>query len=141
MKAYHIMMFLLIFNLFGLTMQAIGLYNFGATSDDRIVLRSGYDLLVNLAGYTILALVGGIVIGAIIGNFLKILKSGQSYVYGVFTAVFWESYVATLVYVRNIMGGLTVEIIYVYIIFTAIVGYIFAIGLFQMVVGGFKSYE
>lgn len=140
MKAYHIMMFLLIFNLFGLVIRTgLGIYDLsGATADSRITL--GADLLTTLATFTILGLVGGVVAGAIIGNLLKIEKSAQGYVYGFFTSFFWTSYGATLQFI-NTMIPADAGTIWVYVIFTGIIGYIFAAGLFQMVTGGWKTYE
>jgi len=96
-------------------------------------------LLWKLAGQTIFMAVTAIMAGAIIGSILKLEDSYQAFVYGSITSIFWTSYIQSIAVFWNISNSIPGGII-ILILITAIVAYVFLVGLFQMVTGGWKGY-
>jgi len=142
MKAYHIMMFLFIFNLFMYAVDTgLGIYDLGYSNSFFAISTTDPDVfLEQVATKTIAVVAAALASAAIIGGLLHVQKSSQAVVYGAFTAVFWLSFISTLT-VFNTIVSKYVNIIWIFGIFTAIVGFIFLAGLYQMVTGGWKSYE
>ena len=157
MRAYHIMMFLLVFNLMIWAVDTgLGIYdidfsggddynpeNVQEAADAKGTDYTSHGLLATIAGTSIILIAGTLVAGAIIGNILRIEKASQAYVYGAFTAVFWTSYLSA----AGVLWSMTTTLSGAYgawvvlMIITAVIAYVFVVGLFQMVTGGWKSYE
>jgi len=150
MKAYQILIFLLIFNMMiwavdaGLHIYDLNFSGLDPETEDADLGEkyTAHGLLASVAGISIILVVGSLVSGAIIGSIIRVEKASQAYVYGAFTAVFWFSYTQAINVFWNITSVLTHSFgaLVVVIIFTAVIGYIFLVGLFQMVTGGWKSY-
>ena len=153
MKAYHVMMFLLIFNvMLWIITIGLGLYNlgyqldydiedddYGTVNETTKMQRKQNALLWRLTGQTIFMAVTAILAGAVIGSFFNIQRASQAYVYGAITSVFWTTYGSTFSVFYTISSSVPGGII-ILILFTAIIAYVFLVGLFQMVTGGWKSY-
>ena len=154
MKAYYIMMYILIFNIM-LWIVTVGLglssnVNYSSIDPTDIQVDTTKNeteqmkekqnaLLWKLAGQTIFMAVTAIMAGAIIGSILKIEDSYQAFVYGSITSIFWTSYIQSIAVFWNISNSIPGGII-ILILITAIVAYVFLVGLFQMVTGGWKGY-
>lgn len=153
MKAYHLMLYLFIFNMFFWTVtEGLGIFNTSANVDENFNLststnQSTWTTALGLIGkFTMLGSYGGIVLlagalagGAMIGYF----TSGQAshgIVYGLFSFFFWTGTGNTLTLFYNLSGG-HIGALYVLTIFGMIIGIVFVVGLFQMVTGGWKTYE
>lgn len=143
MKAYEILMFLLLFNLVMWGFGALGIFNleYGyITPPDND--ESGLGLLATIAGVTIEALIISLTSYAIIGYITKARPSPANAIYGLFSGLFWTSYLNAIIVFKNMAKSLPTGVTLVPLaIFTAIVGYVFIIGLSQMVTGGWKSYK
>jgi len=153
MKAYHILMFLFLFNLmFWVITAGLGIYDVGVNTDPGfdlseeienptsvgLGLLSVFTMFGNAAA-TIIGLSLAIAGGAMLG-FLFAGQGSQGIVYGLFGYFFWASFSNTL----NVFWALSlnsVGILYVIVPFTMVVGVIFVVGLFQMVTGGWKGHE
>jgi len=152
MKAADILLYLFIFNMFiWIITSGLNIYNFTAEvnpeyqMDDVYTANSLPEVLIqqvsmfNIQWTGMAALVGAVVFGAMIGVFTS-GQGAQGAVYGAFTAFFWGSLIKTF----GVFYSLTSQVpgtIYVFVIFGAIAGIIFMIGLFQMVTGGWKSFK
>jgi len=153
MKAYHIMVFLFIFNMFFWVVTAgLGIYSSPASGD------SGFDLSDEAANPTdiglgllsvfslfgnVYATIGGLAIALSGGAMLGIFTAGQGsqgIVYGLFSYFFWSAMSNTFTVFYN-LANQHIGAMYVVVIFVMIIGVIFVAGLFQMVTGGWKSHE
>jgi len=155
MKAYHILLFLFIFNMFfWVTTVGLGLYNM----EEEYGINPGFDLSDSSADITTIGLgvlsifsitghaavdmaffTGALVLAAGIGWTVS-QQSTQGVVYGLFGWMFWTSFKNTMTLFYNI--SLASEgVLFIILIFTMIVGVVFVVGLFQMVTGGWKSFE
>ena len=146
MKAYNIMMFILVFNLFlWIVTIGIGIYDLSYSGispeapNDATTEEKENALLSRIGGTTLAVAVGSIVSGAIIGSILKVEKASQAFVYGAITSVFWITYLQSVGVFWNISSSVPGGII-ILILITAVIAYVFLVGLFQMVTGGWKSY-
>ena len=153
MKAYNIMMFVLIFNLFLWIVTSIGIYTLGfegglqldeskidTSMDEAEQMEQRQNLLLwQLAGTTLWMVVGTIMAGAIIGGIFKVQDSYQAIVYGAITSIFWVSYYQSMRIFWGISSAVPGGII-ILILITAVIVYIFLVGLFQMITGGWKGY-
>jgi ABC-type amino acid transport system permease subunit len=151
MKAYHIMMFLLIFNvMLWIISIGLGIYDLGYQSD--IVREDGMDfgdesdinarqnaLLNRITNTTLAMALSSILGGAIIGLIAKEMRASQYFVYSSITSVFWITYINTFTIFLSISESIPGGIL-ILTLFTAIIVYIFLVGLYQMVTGGWKSY-
>ena len=150
MKAYQIMMFLLIFNLMVWTVDTgLSIYDLDYSDGGKITPESDetltaeeqqYGLLWSVAKISIAAIVISIMGAAIIGGIFHIEKASQSFVYGAFTALFWISYLQAATVLWAISASVAYAGLIVLAIVSAFIGYVFVVGLFQMVTGGWKSY-
>jgi len=155
MKAYHIMMYLLLFNLFfWVITTGLGIYNTGVGVDEDFDLSDEAENptdIINTLGIigvftmfhdvasTMVGLGVAIAGGAMIGYFTA-GQGAAGVVYGLFGYFFWSAMSNTMTVFYNISNS-SGTVLYVIIIFGMIVGAIFAVGLFQMVTGGWKSLE
>lgn len=155
MKAYHIMMFMLIFNLFFWVVTAgIGIYvapvsgdsdfdlsdktDQGAWTGDGMGIINVFTLFNNkIASVFILAstIAGAALIGWVVSQ-----QAPQGIVYGFFAYFFWSSMSNTFTVFYN-MANQNIGVMYVLAIFGMLIAVIFVIGLFQMVTGGWKAHE
>jgi ABC-type methionine transport system permease subunit len=108
-------------------------------SEEEQMKEKQNALLWELTGQTIFMAVVAIMAGAVIGSILKLEDSYQAYVYGAITSIFWTSYIRSIAVFWNISNSIPGGII-ILILITAIVAYVFLVGLFQMVTGGWKGY-
>jgi len=151
MKAYHILMFLLIFNMFfWVVTVGLGIYNVDASTAGGFDLSGktqsnmGYGIL-SVASITgnvaldIVAFVGLLVLAATVGWVVS-QQAPQGLVYGVFSWFFWSSFKSSMTIFWSLSNS-SPGVLYVIIIFGMIAGGIFAVGLYQMVTGGWKSFE
>lgn len=150
MKAFHILIFLLIFNMFFWTVTVgLGIYNVDYSGNE------GFDLSgknSNNIGYGILAVasitgnhlldIGGfvtlLVIAAAVGWVVS-QASVQGLVLGTFTWFFWSSFINSMSLLYNISNA-NIGVSYVIIIFGMIAGAIFAAGLFQLATQGWRNF-
>jgi len=153
MKAYHVMLFMLLFNMmFWVITAGIGIYNIEYNTDPGFNLSGQVDnpatigtgilgifTLFNNPVLTIIGLSLAIAGGAMVGIFTA-GQGAQGIVYGLFGYFFWSSFSNTLTVFWNLSSA-NVGILYVVVPFAMVIGVIFAVGLFQMVTGGFKSHE
>ena len=143
MKAYQILMFLLIFNSFVWVVDGgLHIYDLdysGLDPSETSESTEGFFGILT-SGSTIAALAVAIAGGALVGGMLRIQKASQGVVYGAFTAVFWFSYLQAMTILWNISESVPGAGIILLTVMTAVVGYVFVVGLFQMVTGGWKSY-
>ena len=153
MKAYHIMMFLLLFNLFFWTVTAgMGLFDIGIGTDAGFDLSDeaenptnigmgiiGVFTLFHDVASSMIGLGIAIASGAMIG-YLTAGQGAAGLVYGLFGYFFWSATSHTFTVLYNISNA-SGTVLYVLIIFGMIIGIVFAVGLFQMVTGGWKSVE
>jgi len=155
MKAYHIMLFLFIFNMFFWVITAgIAIYEVEYSTDE------GFDLSgdTNPSIWTSLGVLGGVtlfgslyssigLLGAALaaGAMIGIFKSGQAsqgIVYGAFTYFFWSGMGNTFTALYSMVKGpYAIGALYILTIFGMIIAVVFIVGLFQMATGGWKSYE
>ena len=148
MKAYHVMAFLLLFNLSVSLIGAVHIYNMGVSvpedfSQADISTYEGTTGRRNMFDNFLFAIIGGllsgVVWGGIVSYFTKI-PADKSFVYSVFVneyiAMSWS---ATTV-LWNI-GGQYEGVIYLVIIFAIILCVILLAGLMQMPIGGWKAYD
>lgn len=151
MKAYQILLFLFLFNMmFWVLTSGLGIFDIGASpseayniseqAENPTSIEGGFlSLLGMLGGDNIYLLAGALAGGAMLGYFTA-GQGPQGIVYGAFAVFFWTSFFGTLrVFIT--LGQNNIGLLYVLIPFVMIVGVIFVVGLFQMVTGGWKSFE
>jgi len=153
MKAYHIMMFLFIFNLFfWVVTVGLSIYNVpGANTAFDLSDKTNVDAwTVGLGVLGLFSLFGNLYIsiaalavalsgGAMLGIFTA-GQGSQGIVYGLFSYFFWSSTSNTLAVFYN-LSNQHIGALYVLAIFGMIIAVIYVAGLFQMVTGGWKSLE
>jgi len=104
---------------------------------------TGMGLLATIGGASIIVIAGTLAATTVIGGLFKVQRASQAVVYGFFTTIFWYSYVSA----SNVLWSMTSTLsgmygaLVVLMIITAVIAYVFIVGLFQMVTGGWKSYE
>jgi len=161
MKAYHILLFLFIFNMFfWVVTTGLGIYQYTVASDPAFDLSSAgnntsvwtislglISRLTMLKGFVdVFGPTGGIIALAILfsaaamAGYLTAGQAPQGIVYGLFGVFFWTSLGNTLTLLFN-LSNQHIGALYILVIFGMIIGVIFIVGLFQMVTGGWKSYE
>jgi len=159
MKAYQVLMFLLIFNLMVWAVDAgLGIYDLDFSGinppeedyEEDVAAETGkesgdyssHGLLATIGKTSITLIVGLLVAAAIIGTILGKEKAPQAIVYGAFTSVFWMSYLqaAGVIWAMISMTAGAYGALVIMIIISSMIAYVFIVGLFQMVTGGWKSY-
>ena len=152
MKAYQMMMFLIVFNLFfWVVTVGLGIYAIDESVDPGFDLtnkRSAAEIGMGLLAIfsflgsfevSIIALSLAIAGGAMIGIFTA-GQGSQGIVYGLFGYFFWSSTSNTLTVFWNLSNS-SPGVLYVLIILAMIIGLVFVAGLFQMVTQGWKSFD
>ena len=148
MKAYHILMFLFIFNMFLWVLTSVGVYvNFAssyASEDFQDVTQNKNPNLVDAFfgnfGFLSVVTLAGTLAGASIIGLVVAKQAPQGIVYGAFTWLFWTSYIRCMNVFYNISKDIPGGIPILGLI-TVIVAIIFIVGLEQMVTGGWSTYE
>lgn len=155
MKAYQIMLFMFLFNMFFWVVTAgLGFYDVSASTDPGFNLTNapknpdlgiltvftlfGNRFITALGVTSIALLAGGIAVGAMTGVFTA-GQGAQGIVYSLFAYFFWSAMSNTL----QVFYLMSTEpaIVYLLAIFTMIIGVVFVSGLFQMVTGGWRAHE
>lgn len=157
MKAYRILMFLMIFNLFFWTVTApegLNLFNVDVTGEEKfgesMEESKKKPTEIGMGLISVFSMFGGLYLdifalaiavsgGAMIG-FLVSGQGAQGAVYLLFGYFFWASYLKTMTLFYN-LSNTAGEVLYIVFIFSMIVGVVFTVGLFQMVTGGWKGHE
>jgi len=153
MKAYQIMMFLLLFNLSISLVSALNIYNIGIAITNEDYDVEDYDAAVGAGendkivwrfiGATITGMVTGAIAGAVVA-YLTRVPADSGVAYGIFTGTFWGiTYSAVAIFwdiARVPTGGANVGLLMLIFIFVGIIAVIFVTGLLQLIRGGWKSY-
>ena len=148
MKAYHILLFMFIFNMFIWLLTILNIYDlsiyanpsFQPTNNPTQIesyLTSLDFFGIEYSGISLI--VTALVAGSIVSYFTR-TKTSQGVVYGLFSSVFWATYLRTLTVLNNIAKDVPYLPMMLSVI-TIATGIIFVAGLLQMVTGGWKSYE
>jgi len=147
-KAVHIMLFLLLFNLSISLVGVLHIYNIGvdvpedfsqgnienyeSTSARRDIITDFFVLVAE-------SLIFGMVAGSIMTYFTKI-PADKAYVYSVFFTTYWAMAWSSTSIIWS-MGSDNQGVQMVVIVFSIILVSMFMIAIMQMPVGGWKSYE
>lgn len=136
MKAYELMMFLVVFNLMIGILGSLGIFAYGLSTYN--FTRAAIEIVI---GTALLAFFGA----AVLGYFTKSSKSSTLGVaYGLFDTLFWATYIWSLTIIDAILESVEGDFGLkwgLYGIFTVVVGYVFIAGMIQMTSGGWKSYK
>ena len=134
MRAYQILMFMLTVNFGIFIIQSVPIYNMGF---EPLWANSSAILAISVA-----SVFAGLTGGFAVAFFSRNATAMQYSVYIVFSSAFWGLYASTL----YVFDGITSMIFtwqgvnYVlYTGITVIIGLIFAVGLMQMITGGWKG--
>jgi len=152
MKAYQIMMFLLLFNLSVSMISALSIYNIGVAVDEEydvtnyegdVSPRESDIIAWRFLGATLTGLVTGAIAGAVVAYFTRV-PADSGVAYGIFTGTFWGIAYSAIAIFWDIAsvptGGANLALMMLVFIFIGILGVVFAVGLLQLIRGGFKSY-
>jgi len=154
MKAYHILMFLLLFNLvFWALTAGLGIFNvYDVKSPDAFNLSEEVDdpTRIGMGLLSVLSLFNNpladilvlsvTLMGLAMTGWVTAQQAPQGVIYGLFGWFFWSSFKNTLTVLWSIAGG-NLGVTIVLVIFAMIVGVVFIVGLFQIVTGGWKAHE
>lgn len=160
MKAYQIMMFLMLFNI-AISIVAVipvknpdnttrGLFEPGVSSPATYNVsvyradnsRSG--VVARILTVSLISLVTGAIAGAVIA-YLSRVPADAAIAYSLFATTFWGmAYSALSIFwdmgkIPGTEGDVNIGIMVFVFTFTAILAVIFAVGLIQLIRGGFKS--
>lgn len=148
MKAVHIMLFLLLFNLSISIVGTLNIYNLGVDvpEDFRQGSVESYESTtgrrdIRLEFFVIVAesLIFGMVAGSIMTYFTKI-PADKAYVYSVFFSSYWAMAWSSSSILWN-LGSDNLGVQTIVVVFAIVLVVMFMIGVMQMPVGGWKSYE
>lgn len=153
MKAYEIMMFLLLVNVSLSLVGGLGIYNFGFTQgydtgDDTYnvtgtATQASDSLASRFLGQTILALVVGAIGGAIFAKLLGGVPSDSAVAYNIFASVYWASTLSALSILWTIVasiGSVNIGVVSLLVIFIMVAGVSFVTGFLQLVRGGWGTF-
>ena len=142
MRAYHIMMFLLLFNLSISVVSALGIYPAYVSTDpayDVTSTNAGNSALYRFGGGLLATSLAAVMAGSLISYFTK-LPAAAAVAYTLFATQFWNFTIQTFSVLWAIGGG-NVGMTVVITVFGIMVGIIFLAGLMQMVSGGWRAVE
>jgi len=142
MRAFHIMLFLMIFNLSLSLVGALSIYPTYVSTDARYdvsATNAGNAALYRFGGALLVASIGGIMAGSLISYFTK-LPAAAAVAYGLFASSFWTFTIDAFAVLWRIGNG-NLGVTAVITIFGIIVGIIFLAGMMQMVSGGWRGIE
>lgn len=144
MKAYQIMMFVIIFNMSLSIIGALSIYEPPVSVDDTYdvntyrTANAGENLASTLLGGTFVAVIAGAISGALIGSWVLKIPSSDGAAYGLFATLFWSSFLTASVILFRI-GGESKGILIAITVFLLLSGLIFVTGFMQLIRGGFKG--
>jgi len=160
-KAFNIMIFLLIFNMSISLISAIpvdrdadgvlesGIFEMGLSTNSSYDVTEyenvgPADIVVRFIATSILGIAGGIIGGAAL-SWVANVPADSSIAYGAFVGTFWSQTLNSFWILWNLgatRGGIVQDIMmYFLFIFGAIIGVVFVAGMIQLVKGGWKSYK
>jgi len=150
MKAYHILMFLLIFNMFfWIVSVGIGIYGSTYSGNEGFSLSDasqdpeyGIFSIFSITGHVgldIMGFAGLLAVAAVVGWVIA-QQAPQGLVYAAFGWFFWSSFKNSMTIFYSISNSAP-GVLYVIIIFGMIAGGIFIVGLYQMATQGWASFE
>lgn len=150
MKAYEILMFLLIFNLvlwllggYGLNIYQLGVYSTGVEGGTGVLEQPSGDVglafLAEVATVGFMAIIIAISAAAIGGYLLRAVPTPQSFIYYAFIGLFWTSYGKTIQVFYNIAHGVPGIFFTIFLVFTAITAYVFFVGFSQIVTQSWRQ--
>jgi len=152
MKAQEIMMFLLIFNLVVSLVGGLHIYNTTTKVPDEFNVSNyepSEDNELNVwrfLGENIIVILMGAIGGALLASWTAKIPSDAGAAYGVFGTLFVSVMIrssATLWRLAYLPGATeyNIAILMLIFIFLGVTGIIFAMGLLQMIRGGWKGYK
>ena len=135
MKAYQIMMVLLLFNGSIVILQAASIYTFGLEP-----LWLDYDTVMLTFLGALMGLLGGTAIVSIVS---KTKVAMEQVVYVLFSGIFWSTFFTSMSIFDGILAPLRpLGVSFLFNTLFLVLGIIiFTVGIMQVVVGGWKSYE
>jgi hypothetical protein len=135
MKAYHVMMFLLLFNLSISAINALSIYpSWGVTPGYDAPTSTGSSAFYSLAGPILSAFVGGVIMASFIRVFTRI-PSAAAYVYSIFGG-FFIGFTINSMRVLWSLAPDNLAMLIVLGIFGMVTGIVFVAGMMQIVGGG-----
>jgi len=139
MKAYHLAMILIIFNLAFAFLASTSFFpNETKIEKGQIIEAPTTEEALNDA---IQMVGGGTLLGAILGSLAAILTRSLTPVgIGVFSGVFWGSFINTSTIIDNLLST-TGSFNMFFIIFSTISAFIFLASIIQMMTGGWATYD
>ena len=134
MKAYQIMMFLLIFNFMISAIGSLGIYALGFET-----FSVGQSTVVTLLG----GFAGALMASALIGYFTPSQQpSTAHWVYELLGFTFFATFTSTMIVLTSISKSLPSYVTFgIFALFAVLSTYAFIAGLGQMVTGGWKAYK
>ena len=137
MKAFQIMMVLLLFNFSVFMLQASEIYSFG--------MSPIYTNALALQAITIAAVLAAVGTGVAVSIVSKTKVAIEVAIYALFAGAFWGVFAASMIIIDGVaskVADLAPGVIFFFnVILLTITTILFVIGIMQMVVGGWKSYE
>ena len=140
MKAYQIMMFLLIFNLSISLVGALHIYNTGVGTDEQYDIegKDAPTLSDSFFGKLLITSFLGAMAAAVI-SFATKIPADAAFAYSLFSSAFW-GIAWQAIDVLTAIGQYSTGIWLVVGIFIILLGGVFVVGLAQLIRGGWKSY-
>lgn len=144
MKAWHIMIFLLLFNLSISVITTLHIYPLGISVSNEYNVTSGaYSSTKGVTNWFFGSLIAGFIGGAIMASFVRAftrIPSAAAYVYSIFATEFWVITGNAFSVLWNIAPG-NMGMIVVITIFGIMVGAVFLAGMLQIVAGAWSGIE
>ena len=147
MKAYELLMFLLIFNVSISIVNDLNIFDVGISVSSEYQYDEDMDTSnlwwQFLGGSSLLTIGIGAIAGAVIGVLLTKIPSDAGAIYGAFTGAFWSSYVRVVAILWSIAAiagqANNYGIMIIIFLFSGISGLIFFVGFSQLVRGPWKG--
>jgi len=143
MKFYHIMMFLIIFNMTVFVVDNLHIYNMSGYRGNPGYSPTGVTdenpFYQKLLGQIVFGALGGIAT-ATIYTLLTKSYSDAGVAYSIMSLVFWGTATGAFSVIQSI-GGNNLGSSMIIMIFSVVLIFIWGAGLLQMVRGGWKTYE
>jgi len=146
LKAYQLMMFLLLFNLCVSVVSALSIYRaLPVTVGDEydvtgnpVSRTGGGDPFVRFFGSVMTSIIAGVLAGALVSYFTNV-PADSAFAYSLFGSTFWGIAYSAVASIQEIYPG-NIGVTTVVFIFIIILAGTFAAGMAQLIRGGWKSY-